>query len=390
MNQGANDYPGPRRIFNSEHDAFRSSVRAFLQREIAPLHQQAVDERAIPRGAWTAMGRQGLLGICVPESFGGSGSTDFRFNAIITEELSRISAAFASAFSIQYDIVAPYLTELATPEQQARILPGFCAGTTVTAIGMTEPSGGSDLAHLRSAARPDKDGWRLNGSKTFITNGAGADLVLVAARTGPDPGARGISLFLVPSDRPGFRRGRKLDKVGQPDADTAELFFDDVPLALEDLLGTAEGGFPAMMDRLPQERISNSISNLAHAWPVLQDTVAYAKERTAFGSPIGSLQHIKFLCAEMRTKLDVAQAYVDECILRHCEGALTAADAAKAKWWSAQIQNEVLDTCVQVFGGYGYMREYRVAQAWMDARVTRIWAGTNEIMKEIIGRDMGL
>ena len=384
------DYPGTRRIFEPDHVAFRMSVRSFVEREILPHYPDAVEQRRIPRALWLAMGRQGLLGLAVPEAHGGSGSTDFRYSAILTEELSRVSAAVASAFSIQYDIVSPYLTELTTPEQRARLLPDFCSGALITAIAMTEPSGGSDLAHLRTTARETSEGWILNGSKTFITNGIGADLVIVAARTGPDQGSRGISLFAVPTDRPGFRRGRKLDKVGQPEADTAELFFDDTPVFPTDLIGEIGDGFAAMMKRLPQERISNAISNLAHAWPILAETVAYAQERTAFGQPIGHFQHLKFQMAEMRTALDVAQAFIDECILRHTEGGLTAAEAAKAKWWSARVQNEVIDGCVQVFGGYGYMREYRVAQAWMDARVTRIWAGTNEIMKEIIGRDMGL
>lgn len=383
-------YPGERRIFDADHEAFRTSVRSFVDHEIRPHHAQAVEDRQIPRSVWESMGRQGLLGIAVPESFGGSGSTDYRYSAIITEELSRVSAAVASAFSIQYDIVSPYLTELTTPTQRSNLLPGFCAGTLITAIAMTEPSGGSDLAHLRTTAHVKDDGWLLHGSKTFITNGTGADLVIVAARTGPDPGARGISLFAVPTGRPGFRTGRKLDKVGQPEADTAELFFDETPVYRADLIGELGRGFAAMMERLPQERLSNAISNLAHAWPILEETVAYAQERMAFGQPIGQFQHVKFQLAEMRTTMDVAQSFVDECILRHTEGRLTAAEAAKAKWWSAQVQNDVIDGCVQVFGGYGYMREYRVAQAWMDARVTRIWAGTNEIMKEIIGRDMGL
>jgi alkylation response protein AidB-like acyl-CoA dehydrogenase len=234
------------------------------------------------------------------------------------------------------------------------------------------------------------DRWILNGSKTFITNGFTADLVIVAARTSPDKKAKGISLFAVESGTPGFERGRKLDKVGQPEANTAELFFNDVKLGEENVIGEVDRGFIQMMEQLPQERIGAAVGNLSHAWSVLEDTLVYAKERQAFGQAIGSFQHNKFMLAEMVTNMEVTQAYVDACVLAHARGALSAVDAAKAKYVTAVVQNDVIDKCVQLFGGYGYMKEYRVAQAWLDARVTRIWGGTNEIMKEIIGRDLGL
>lgn len=379
-----------RTVFDSDHEAFRESVRTFVARHLEPAHAKAIEQRLIPRELWREAGSQGFLGLGVPEEYGGSAAPDYRFAAVLTEELAGLSAAVASSFSIHYDVVAPYLVELGTDEQRERWLPNFCTGETVTAIAMTEPSGGTDLASLKTTAKWSGGKWVLNGAKTFITNGAGADLVVVAARTGPGERAKGISLFVVDASLPGFRRGRKLDKVGQPESDTAELFFDDLELEESALLGETGRGFVYMMERLPQERISGAVSNIAHVRPLLAETVAYARERQAFGRSIGSFQHNKFVLAELSTKVDVTQAFVDQCLMEHAEGRLDAVRAAKAKWWAAQVQNEVIDACVQIFGGYGYMREYRVAQAWMDARVTKIWAGSNEIMKELIGRDLGL
>ena len=255
---------------------------------------------------------------------------------------------------------------------------------------MTEPSGGSDLAALRTTAVRDGDDWIINGSKTFITNGYSADLIVVAARTTPGSGARGISLFGVEADMPGFSRGRKLDKVGQTESDTSELFFENVRVPHANLIGNVDQGFIHMMQKLPQERLGAGVSNIAHAAAVLQETLDYVKERKAFGQSIGAFQYNKFLIAELVTKIEVSQAFVDQCVLAFNDGTLSAVDAAKAKWWSAQIQNEVIDACVQLHGGYGYMNEYKVARAWRDARVTKIWAGSNEIMKELIGRDLGL
>jgi long-chain-acyl-CoA dehydrogenase len=286
--------------------------------------------------------------------------------------------------------VAPYLVELTTPEQRERWLPKFCTGELVTALAMTEPSGGSDLANLKTTAVRDGDDFVLNGSKTFITNGYSADLVLVAASTNPAERARGITLFAVEEGMPGFTRGRKLDKVGQDESDTAELFFSAVRVPMANVVGQVDRGFVHMMERLVQERIGSAVNNIAHARGVLDETIEYVKERTAFGTAIGSFQHNKFRIAELVTQVDVTQAFVDQCVMAHVHGQLNAVDAAKAKWWSAQVQNEVTDACVQLYGGYGFMNEYRVARAWRDARVTKIWAGSNEIMKEIIGRDLGL
>ncbi|MCD9875771.1 acyl-CoA dehydrogenase family protein [Streptomyces guryensis] len=379
-----------RTVFDADHEAFRTSVRAFVERELRPRQEEFIQQRAIDRAAWKAAGQQGLLGLLVPEQYGGSEAGDYRFTAVIHEEFARLSVAFASSFTIHCEVVAPYLVELTTEEQRERWLPRFCAGELVTAIGMTEPSAGSDLAALRTTAVRDGENWTLNGSKTFITNGFGADLVVVAARTSPEKGAKGITLFAVETDMPGFERGRKLDKVGQHEADTAELFFHDVRVPAANVIGEVDRGFIHMMERLPQERIGAAVLNLAHAAQILDETLEYVKERKAFGQSVGAFQYNKFRLAEMVTQIEVTQAFVDQCVAAHVTGRLSAVDAAKAKWWTAQVQNEVLDACVQLHGGYGYMNEYRVARAWQDARVTKIWAGSNEIMKELIGRDLGL
>jgi alkylation response protein AidB-like acyl-CoA dehydrogenase len=335
------------------------------------------------------MGKQGLLGLNIPEQYGGSGVDDIRFSLVLAEELAKLAFAYSSCVGMHTDCVPPYLVDLCTEEQKQRWLPRFCTGELITAIGMTEPSGGSDLAALRTTAVRDGDDWVVNGSKTFITNGYSADLVLVAARTSRDK-ARGITLFGVEAGMPGFERGRKLEKVGQPEADTSELFFADVRVPGSNVIGEVGLGFVYMMERLVAERIGAAANNLAHARQILGETLAYVKERKAFGQPVGSFQANKFRLAELVTSCEVAQAFVDSCVLEQVAHRLTPVDAAKAKWWSAQVQNEVLDACVQLYGGYGYMTEYRVARAWQDARVSRIWAGSNEIMKELIGRDLGL
>ncbi|NUT46684.1 MAG: acyl-CoA dehydrogenase [Saccharothrix sp.] len=380
-----------RTLFEADHDAFRETARAFCDRTLRPNYDKFVEQRHIDRDVWREAGRQGLLGLEVPEEHGGSGAGDYRFNAVLGEELSKVSAGMASCLGIHYDVVAPYLVDLCTDEQKRRWLPRFCSGELTTGIGMTEPSGGSDLAALKSTAVRDGSDWLLNGSKTFITNGFSADLVVVAARTDPNAKpAKGITLFAVETGMKGFERGRKLDKVGQPESDTAELFFDDVRVPAGNVIGEVDRGFIHMMERLPQERLGSAVANLAHAEQILAETIAYTKERKAFGQAIGSFQHNKFTLAELVTKVDVTRAFVDQCTAAHTRRELTAVDAAKAKYWSADVQNDVIDTCVQLHGGYGYMTEYRVARAWMDARVTRIWAGSNENMKEHIGRDLGL
>jgi len=379
-----------RTIYDADHESFRESVKEFLDREVKPHLEDHVANKSMPREFWLGAGRQGFLGLEIPEEYGGSEAGDYRFNAVLTEELAKVNMALPSCVGIHADIVAPYLVHLTTEEQKKRWLPGFCAGEILTAIGMTEPSGGSDLAALKTTAVRDGDDWVLNGSKTFITNGYSADLVVVAARTSPEKKARGITLFGVETNKPGFSRGRKLDKVGQDESDTAELFFEDLRVTDADIIGELDTGFIHMMTFLPQERLGSAITNLAHAAQILDETLTYIKERKAFGAPIGTFQHNKFLAAELVTQVEVTQAFIDQAVMAHTRGELTPIDAAKAKWWTAQVQSEVLDHCVQLYGGYGYMNEYRVARAWRDARVTRIWAGTNEIMKELIGRDLGL
>ena len=377
-------------IFNEDHHAFRAIAKEYCDRSLVPRMEQFLEEKTIDRAAWLEAGKQGFLGLDVPEEYGGSSVGDYRFNAVFAEEVSKVSASLSSCFGIHFDCAAPYLVDLGTEEQKQRWLPKFCSGEYVAAIGMTEPSGGSDLAALKTSAKKTDGGWVVNGSKTFITNGDMADLVIVAARTDPAKGAKGITLFVIEEGMEGFARGRKLDKVGQSESGTSELFFEDVFVSADNVLGEVDRGFIHMMERLAQERVGAAVSNIAQATQILAETIDYVKQRKAFGRPVGSFQYNKFVIAELVTKAEVTQAYVDNAIVAHDEDRLTAVDAAKAKWWSAQVQNEILDACVQLHGGYGYMNEYRVARAWRDARVTKIWAGSNEIMKELIGRDLGL
>jgi len=379
-----------RKIYNEDHAAFRESVHTFVERTLEPNYHEFVENKEIAREVWIEAGRNDLLGLEVPEEFGGVDAQDYRFNAVLGEELAYASMAFNSCFQMHFDVTLPYIVKYGTTEQKQRWLPGACSGEILSTVAMTEPSGGSDLAALRTSAVRSGDDWVLNGSKTFITNGYTADLVIVAAKTSPEKRAKGITLFAVEAGMKGFERGRKLDKVGQPEANTAELFFEDLRVPNENVIGEVDRGFIQMMEQLPQERVGAAVGNLAHVAQILDETLVYAKERQAFGQPIGSFQHNKFLLADLYTRIDVTQAYVDACVEAHTEGELSAVDAAKAKYWTADVQNDALDACVQLHGGYGFMREYRVAQAWMDARVTKIWGGTNEIMKEIIGRDLGL
>lgn len=379
-----------RKIYHTDHQDFRESVHNFVHIDAVPNYARYCAQGLIDRELWLKAGSLGMLGLQVPAEFGGSEAGDWRFTAVVLEELSRFSSGLSSSFGIHCDIVAPYLCELTDQSQRRRWLPGFASGELISAIAMTEPGGGSDLASLRTTAKRTGDGWLLNGAKTFITNGSRADLVVVAARTGDGSASKSISLFIVENGTSGFVRGTKLDKVGQAESDTSELFFDDAVIPYENLIGEQGRGFIHMMERLPQERLNCAVSNLANAESVFEQTLAYIKTRTAFGTPIGSFQHNRFTMAEMATSLEVTRSFVQDCIMAHVEGELTAVQAAKAKWWSAQVQNEVLDNCVQLFGGYGFMRETPVARAWMDGRVSKIWAGTNEIMKELVGRDLGL
>lgn len=378
-----------RLIFDDDHLAFREAVRGFISTQVLPNAERHRAEHGIDRAFWKAAGELDLLGIAVPAEHGGSGLEDFRFNQILNEEVSKVAAAYGSCVGIHVDICAPYLIDLTTEEQKARWLPSFCTGDNLCAIGMTEPEVGSDLGSLRTTAVRDGDEWVINGGKTFITNGGSCDTVITAVRTG-GPGPKGISLIVVPTDAPGFERGNRLHKVGQHEADTSELFFNDCRVPADNLLGEEGQGFVYMMQRLEQERLSCAISNVAHAWGAYEQTLTYVQDRRAFGQPIGRFQNSQFKLAEIETELDTATAYVDHCVQLHNLGKLTAVDAAKVKLMSSEVQGRVIDVCVQLHGGYGYMEEYYVGRAFADARVTRIWAGSNEIMKLVIGRSLGI
>ncbi|MGY1754600.1 acyl-CoA dehydrogenase family protein [Blastococcus sp. SYSU D01042] len=376
-------------LYDAEHEAFRAMVRDFLAAEVVPHHAAWEEAGVVDRSVWLRAGEQGLLGMDVPEEYGGGGVRDFRYNAILTAEIGRAGAS-GLGFTLQNDVVAPYLTGLTTEEQKQRWLPGLVSGAIITAIAMTEPGAGSDLQGLTTTARRDGDEWVLTGSKTFITNGINADLVIVVARTDPEAGARGFSLLVVERGMPGFERGRNLDKVGLKAQDTAELFFEDVRVPAANLLGTEGHGFFHLMENLPQERLSIAAGAVASARTVLDLTVAYCKERTAFGKPIGAFQNTRFELAEMHTEVTVAETYLEKAVLEHNAGRFTAEDAAMAKWWTTELQKRVVDRCVQLHGGYGYMLEYPVAKAFVDSRIQTIYGGTTEIMKEIVGRSLGV
>ncbi len=379
-----------RRIYQEAHQAVQELAREFLHREVIPQLPQFQKQHGFSREFWRAAGATGLLGLRIPAEYGGAGATDPLLSIALSEELARVSPAISSCVGVHAAICAHYLVAHGSDQQRESWLPKIASGELLCALAMTEPGGGSDLAALRTTATVAGDDWLLNGSKIFITNGGSADLILVAASTDPALGARGITLFGVLAESAGFRRGRILDKVGQDEADTAELFFDNVRVPDSQRLGEVNTGFAMLMQHLVAERMGAAVANTAHADQILKETLDYVKKREAFGQPIGSFQHNKFRLAEMFTRISVTQAFVDRCLEEYAVGELSAVDAAKAKWWSAEVQNDVIDDCVQLHGGYGYMNEYRVARAWRDARVTKIWAGSKESMKEIIGRDLGL
>jgi len=379
-----------RRIFTAEHEAFRAVVARFAAEEIAPFHDQWERDGIVPREVWKKAGAIGLLCTDVPEEYGGGGVRDFRYNVVITEELVRVGAS-GIGFPLHNDVIVPYFLDFATDEQRARFLPGMASGETITAIAMTEPGTGSDLASVTTTAiRQDDGSYLLNGAKTFITNGINADLVIVVAKTDPSARHGGMSLLLVERGMEGFERGRKLEKIGLHAQDTAELFFSDVRVPADNLLGAEGEGFVMLMEALPQERLSIAIGAVAAARVALDMTLAYCKEREAFGRPIGSFQNSRFQLAEMHTKVTIAEQFIDRCTELLNEGRLSADEAAMAKYWTTDIQGEVVDACLQLHGGYGYMKEYPIARAWTDSRVQRIYGGTNEIMKEIIGRSLGV
>ncbi len=380
-----------RTLFEPEHIAFRESVSRFVAEEITAHHEAWEREGIVPRELFARAAAKGMLAMQVPESYGGPGVADFRFNQIVGEELSLAgNAGSGLGLSLHNDICLPYFLDLATEEQKGRWLPGLADGSLITAVAMTEPEMGSDLAGLRATARRQDDAYVVNGSKTFITNGINADLVITAVKTDPAERHKGISLLVLERGMEGFARGRNLDKVGMHAQDTAELFFDDVRVPVENRLGDEGQGFRYMTANLAQERLSIAIAGLGAARGALAMTLAYVKARRAFGQPVGSFQSSRFALAEIATEIELATAFCDQAVLALNAGELSASDAAMAKWWCTELQGRVIDRCVQLHGGYGYMLEYPIARAYVDARVTRIYGGTTEIMKEIVGRSLGV
>ncbi|KZF16598.1 acyl-CoA dehydrogenase family protein [Rhodococcus sp. EPR-134] len=378
-----------RTLFEPEHELFRESYQKFLAQHVAPNHEKWEEQNIVDRDVWVEAGKQGFLGTAVPEEFGGGGVKDFRYNTIITEETTK--GGFSGiGFTLHNDVVAPYLLELTNEEQKQRWLPGFASGELISAIAMTEPGTGSDLQGIKTKAVRDGDHWVLNGSKTFITNGINADIIIVVACTDPDKGAQGFSLLVVERDMPGFERGRNLDKIGMKAQDTAELSFTDVRVPAANLLGEEGMGFFYLMKNLPQERLSIAVVAAAAMESVLESTIQYCRDRKAFGKSIGSFQNTRFVLAELATETTAVRILVDKFIEQLNAEKLTVQEAAMAKWWTTEAQVKLIDRCLQLHGGYGYMKEYPVAKAYMDSRVQTIYGGTTEIMKEIIGRSLNL
>ena len=375
-----------RKIFDESHEIFRESVKRFVKKHIEPFHSEWEKNGVVSRDFWLEAGAAGILCPDVPEEFGGPGG-DFRHNVIVVEELMRVGAT-GPGLSVHSDIVTPYILNYGTESQKNSWLPGMCEGRLIGAIAMTEPSTGSDLQSVKTKAIINNNEIILNGQKTFITNGQTADLIIVVAKTDPNSGAKGTSLIMCEGDREGFKRGRNLDKIGLKAQDTSELFFDNVKLPKSNLLGSEGKGFYHLMEELPQERLAIAVSAVAACEAALNWTIEYVNERNVFGKKIAEFQNTKFKLAELKTQLTVAQIYIDECINKHLNSDFDAVEGAMAKLWTTELQCKLVDECVQLHGGYGYMREYPIARAWEDARVQRIYGGTNEIMKEIISRTL--
>jgi alkylation response protein AidB-like acyl-CoA dehydrogenase len=376
-----------RTLYESDHELFRQSFRQFVEQEMVPNHERWERDRIVDREFYRRAGELGFLCMAAPEEYGGAGADDFRFNAIQAEEISR-AGVLASGIGLltHNDLCLPYILTLTNHEQRARWLPGMCSGDLLAAIAMTEPATGSDLAAITTAAVREGNDYVLNGSKTFITNGVNAELVIVACKTVPDERHAGMTLLVVEAGMDGFERGRSLEKIGQHAQDTTELFFHDVRVPVANRLGDEGKGFGHLVDKLAQERLSITVSAVAHARAAFDWTVAYCRERRAFGQPIGAFQHNRFKLAEMWTELELAQLAADRQIEARNAGELTPVEAAMTKWWTTELNKRVLDTCLQLHGGYGYMEEYPIARAWRDGRVMSIYGGTTEIMKEIVGR----
>ena len=378
-----------RDLYTDDHELYRESVREFLAREVVPNKDKWDDARWIDREVFARAAAQGLYAIQIPEEYGGSGESDYRYRMVVCEEIARVNAlSFGLTVALQDDLVLAYLLGLTDDEQKKRWLPGFTAGELIGALAMTEPGTGSDLKNIATTAVREGDNWIINGQKTFISSGIMADLVVLAVRTRANAGSRGLSLFVVERDTPGFERGRKLDKIGLPGQDTAELFFDNAVVPAANMLGEEGHGMHYLMGHLPRERLGVSAMAIATSSAMLDTTIEYCKNRTAFGQPIADFQHVSFELAEMATEVDVARAYVDRSVLAYNAGQLTAVDAAKGKWYVSELQKRVVDRCLQLHGGYGFMAEYAVGRAYLDTRVQTIYGGTTAIMKQIIGRDL--
>jgi len=379
-----------RKHYEPEHIAFGEAVRAFIDKEMVPNFLEWEQIGSAPRELFQVAGQNGFLGMAVPEEYGGGGVSDFRFNQAMNEQMAYAGVTGAGlGLTLHNDTCLPYFLPYATDQQRRRWLPGIVSGELITAVAMTEPGAGSDLSGIRTSAVRDGGEYIVNGSKTFITNGINADLVITAVRTGPDR-HRGLSLLILERGMPGFERGRNLQKIGMHSQDTAELSFTDVRVPLANLLGKENEGFFQLVAKLPQERMSIAVAGVAEARAAFENTLRYVQERRAFGQPIGSFQHSRFVLAEIATEIDVTQTFIDRCVDDLNAGELSAPDAAKAKWWATELQGRVVDRCLQLHGGYGYMLEYPVARAFTDARVTRIYGGTTEIMKDVIGKSLGL
>lgn len=384
--------PAPRRpIFDDDHQDYRESFRSFLNAEVVPHFAEWDAAGIAPKELSKKAGGHGFMGMAIPEEYGGPGVDDWRFNVVLTEEAVRagVGAAMGGPM-LTTDICLPYILAAGTEEQKKRWLPGVASGDTVLAIAMTEPGTGSDLAAVKTNARRDGDEYVLNGQKTFITNGQNADYVIVVAKTDPDAGHSGMSLIMVDTASEGFSRGPQIDKLGQHASDTTELFFDDVRVPVENLLGTEGSGFIQLMEKLVPERLSISVAAIAACEAAFEHTLEYVKERSAFGKPIGSFQNSRFVMAELKTEIAIGRAFIDQSIVKQCAGELSIEEAAMGKWWTTELLGKVTDKCLQLHGGYGYTHEYAISNHWVDARITRIYGGTTEIMKELIGRGMGL
>jgi alkylation response protein AidB-like acyl-CoA dehydrogenase len=376
-----------RSIFTEEHELFRQSVRRFLARDVEPHYLDWEKSGMVPRSFWQGAAEAGLLCPAVPEEYGGAGG-DYLFNVVVLEELVRIGATGILGISVHNDVIVPYFTRFGSEEQKRHWLPKMVRGEAIAAIGMTEPGAGSDVKGLRTSAKRDGNHYVIDGQKTFITNGQVADFLVLAAKTDPKAGAKGISLFIVEAEREGFRRGRKLDKVGQHAADTSELFFDSVRVPATNLLGEEGKGFAYMMENLPQERLAIAVIAAAHAEAALQWTIEYVKQRRAFDQTVFDFQNTRFKLADLKSDVTIGRVFIDTCLKAHLAADLDVPTAAMAKGWSTDMACRVIDECLQLFGGNGYMREYPIARAWIDARVQRIYGGTNEIMKELVARSL--